>query len=78
MAIDTQEKRRNVVGIGRPWLRTKLPGEKDQQWRIASGNAYGGNAIGLSSARQFTLAAISSSEKARLPVYQNTIGTTHS
>jgi hypothetical protein len=45
MAIDTQEKRMNVVGVGRPWLRTKLPGANDEAWRIASGNAYGGNAL---------------------------------
>jgi hypothetical protein len=45
MALDTQEKRMNVVGVGRPWLRTKLPGAKDQAWRVASGNAYGGNEI---------------------------------
>lgn len=45
MALDTQEKRMNVVGVGRPWLRSKLPGAKDQAWRVASGNAYGGNTI---------------------------------
>jgi hypothetical protein len=45
MAIDTKKKRWNVVGVGRPWLRTHFPGVKDQGWRVASGNAYGGNEI---------------------------------
>lgn len=45
MALDTQEKRMAAVGVGRPWLRSKLPGSNDQEWRIASGNAWGGNAI---------------------------------
>ena len=46
MALNTQEKRLNVVGVGRPWLRSKLPqASKDEQWRIASGLAYGGNAL---------------------------------
>ena len=47
---DSQEDRMNVVGVGRPWMRSKLPGAKDQQWRIASGNAYGGNTIAAPSA----------------------------
>ncbi|KKL72026.1 hypothetical protein LCGC14_2089030 [marine sediment metagenome] len=34
-----------VTGVGRPWMRSKLPGTNDQEWRIASGNAYGGNAL---------------------------------
>ena len=45
MAVDTQEKRMNAVGVGRPWMRSKLPGVNDQAWRIASGNGYGGNAV---------------------------------
>ncbi len=45
MALDTQAKRMNAVGVGRPWLRSKFPGVKDQAWRVASGNAYGGNEI---------------------------------
>ncbi len=48
MAIDTKEKRANVIGVGRPFLRTKEPSaDKDQQWRVATGLGYGGNAIGL-------------------------------
>ena len=45
MALDTQKKRMNAVGVGRPWKRAKFPGVKDQAWRVASGNAYGGNTI---------------------------------
>jgi len=46
MAIDTKEKRAGVLGVGRPWVRDKLPtADLDEQWRIASGNAYGGNAL---------------------------------
>ena len=46
MAIDTKEKRANVLGVGRPWMRDKFPvASPDEQWRIASGNAYGGNAL---------------------------------
>lgn len=46
MAIDTKEKRANVIGVGRPYLRNKFPvATPDEQWRIASGNAYGGNAL---------------------------------
>jgi len=48
MAVDSQEKRMNAVGVGRPWMRTKLPGANDQPWRVASGNGYGGNAISSS------------------------------
>lgn len=54
MAIDTKEKRINVVGVGRPYLRTKLPGATDQPWRIASGNGYGGNTIASPSAIDLT------------------------
>lgn len=43
MALDTKEKRFNVAGITRHAIRVKLPqASKDQQWRVASGNAYGG------------------------------------
>jgi len=45
MAIDSLEKRAAIPGVGRPWMRGKLPGTVDQEWRIASGNAYGGNAL---------------------------------
>lgn len=45
MAIDTREKRMSVVGVGRPHLRSKLPGTKDVSWRMASGITYGGNAV---------------------------------
>lgn len=45
MAVDTQEKRQNASGVGRTWMRSKLPGANDQAWRIASGHGYGGNAI---------------------------------
>ena len=45
MAIDTREKRAAITGVGRPYMRDKLPGTVDEEWRIASGNAYGGNAL---------------------------------
>lgn len=45
MAIDTQEKRMAASGVGRPFMRGKLPGSNDQEWRIASGNGYGGNSL---------------------------------
>ena len=45
MAVDTKEKRMNAAGVGRPWMRSKLPGANDQAWRIASGNGYGGNEL---------------------------------
>lgn len=45
MAVDDQEKRMSASGAGRPYKRGKLPGANDQEWRISSGNAYGGNPI---------------------------------
>jgi hypothetical protein len=46
MAIDTKEKRAAVLGVARPWMRDKLPVETpDQEWRMVSGNAYGGNVL---------------------------------
>lgn len=46
MAIDSKEKRANVLGVGRPYMRDKFPvATPDEQWRIASGHAYGGNAL---------------------------------
>ena len=46
MAIDSKEKRAAVLGVGRPWVRDKFPvATPDQEWRISSGNAYGGNAL---------------------------------
>lgn len=46
MAIDTAEKRQNLTGVGRPYLRSQFPvATPDEEWRIATGNAYGGNAL---------------------------------
>ena len=45
MALDTREKRACAIGVARPWLRGKLPGTVDEAWRLASGNAYCGNAL---------------------------------
>lgn len=45
MALDTQEKRMNAAKVARPFMRAKFPGAVDQAWRVASGNAYGGNEI---------------------------------
>jgi len=42
MALDDKEKRAAVLGVGRPWMRDKLPiATPDAEWRISSGNAYG-------------------------------------
>jgi len=46
MAIDSKEKRAAVLGVGRPWMRDKFPiATPDEEWRISSGNAYGGNTL---------------------------------
>jgi len=46
MAIDNKEKRAAVLGVARPWMRDKFPrAASDEEWRISSGNAYGGNAL---------------------------------
>ncbi len=46
MAIDSKEKRAAVIGVGRPWMRDKFPvATPDEEWRISSGLAYGGNAL---------------------------------
>lgn len=45
MALDTRTKRASVIGVGRPYLRTKEPGTIDVVWRASSGNATGINAI---------------------------------
>ena len=45
MALDSQEKRMAVLGVARPWMRSKLPGANDAEWRASSGNTYGGNAF---------------------------------
>lgn len=46
MALDTQEKRMAAVGVGRPYLRTKLPAAVDVEWRASTGLSYGANGIG--------------------------------
>ena len=39
--IDTREKRASVLGVGRPWYRTKSPqAAKNGAWRATSGNSY--------------------------------------
>ena len=46
MALDTSEKRQNAAGAGRVFMRTHFPiATPDEQWRIAGGIAYGGNAL---------------------------------
>ena len=45
MALDTREKRENVPGVGRPWMRAHHTETIDEQWRIGVGLAYGGNAL---------------------------------
>ena len=51
MAIDTREKRMNAMGVGRPWHRSHHTETIDEQWRIAAGNAYGGNALSPAAGR---------------------------
>ena len=46
MALDTREKRENVPGVGRPWMRAHHTETIDEQWRISVGLGYGGNAFG--------------------------------
>jgi len=49
MAIDTAEKRQNITGCGRPYMRSHFPiATPDQEWRIASGHAYSGNSLSVS------------------------------
>ncbi len=56
MAIDSKEKRAAVLGVARPWMRDKFPvATPDQEWRISSGNAYGGNTIAGAAAGGFQL-----------------------
>ena len=43
--LDSKAKRASIPGVGRPWYRTKQPAANSVAWRIASGNAYGGNAL---------------------------------
>ena len=51
MAIDTRTKRAAALGVGRPYVRTKEPdATKPEAWRIASGNAYGGNDLSAAAA----------------------------
>ena len=59
MAIDTREKRANVLGVARPWIRSKEPdASKDEAWRASSANSYGGNLLSPTIALSFgTLAA---------------------
>lgn len=46
MAIDSKEKRAAVLGVARPWMRDKFPvATPDEEWRMSSGNAYGGNVL---------------------------------
>jgi hypothetical protein len=56
MAIDTKEKRAAVLGVARPWVRDKFPvAAKDEEWRISSGNAYGGNALTPTAYQEYQL-----------------------
>ena len=45
MAIDSQQKRMAVVGVGRPWMRSTFPGTINEAWRLSVGNVYSGNAL---------------------------------
>ncbi len=45
MSIDNKQKRWSVVGVGRPWLRTKNPHTRAVAWRMSVGLSYAGNAI---------------------------------
>ncbi len=46
MGIDSKEKRQGITGVGRPYIRDKFPvATPDEEWRIFSGLAYGGNVL---------------------------------
>lgn len=45
MAIDSQQKRMAVVGVGRPWMRSTFPGTINEAWRLSVGNVYSGNTL---------------------------------
>ena len=46
MAIDSAEKRQNIAGCGRVFMRSHFPqATPDAEWRIAGGIAFGGNTI---------------------------------
>ena len=49
--IDSKEKRQGITGVGRPYIRDKFPvATPDEEWRIFSGNAYGGNSLAVTAA----------------------------
>lgn len=51
MAIDTAEKRMNVVGVGRPWNRRVFPiATPDVQWKASVGMSWGANGLEIPSA----------------------------
>lgn len=44
--IDSVQKRQNIPGVGRPWLRANFPvATPDEEWRLWIGNVYGGNPL---------------------------------
>ncbi len=44
--INTPEKRYNISGVGRPYKRIQFPqSTPDEEWRMAIGSAYSGNAL---------------------------------
>lgn len=44
MAIDSQQKRMSVVGVGRPYMRAQFPvTTPTAEWRANVGNVYSGN-----------------------------------
>ena len=45
MAIDDQQKRMSVTGVGRPYLRGHFTGTINEAWRLAAGNVYSGNTL---------------------------------
>ncbi len=42
MAIDTQQKRMSVIGVGRPYLRSHQPSAISTGWRASIGLIYSG------------------------------------
>ena len=41
MALDSKTKRAAVMGVARPWMRSKNPDAGlGEAWRVASGNTY--------------------------------------
>jgi len=66
--MDSKEKRQNVIGVGRPWMRNHFPvAVPDTEWRAASGLSYGANGLtGSPVAKQDVASFVQMSRRRRL------------